>query len=326
MKAFIYILKRIGLMIMVFFIIMTMCFVLIRLLPNEIPPSMGDEAYALKAMHEAWGYNKPILIQYGIYLKNIFTKFDWGFCTKVDFLNSVTNHVASKLPATMSVNLYSVFISLPLGVMFGVFAALKKNKWPDQVISVFTMLFIAVPSYVYAFIVQYFFAFKLGILPHTVAALEKGLTYFSPVMLKSMVLPVMALSFPIVAGFTRFTRAELTETLTSDYMLLARAKGLTRGQATVRHALRNAFVPILPMVLGEFMAVMAGSMVIEKIFAIPGLGKVYIQSVISRDYDLFLFVSMFYAAVGLASGLLIDLSYGFIDPRIRMGGGKNNEL
>jgi len=146
------------------------------------------------------------------------------------------------------------------------------------------------------------------------------------VVLKSMVLPILAMSFGIIAGFTRFTRAELTETLTSDYMLLARAKGLTRRQATVRHALRNAFVPILPMVLAEFMAIMAGSLVIERIFSIPGIGGAYVQSVRGRDYDLFLFLSMFYTAVGLVSGLIIDLSYGFIDPRIRMGGGKTNEL
>lgn len=326
MKLFMYILKRICLMFVVFFIIMSICFVLIRLLPNEIPPSMGNEAASLEAMHEAWGYNKPILTQYGIYLKNIFTKFDWGFCTKVDFLQPVTKHVASKLPATISVNIFAILISIPIGIFFGIIAALKKNKMTDQVISVFTMLFISVPSYVYAFIVQYIFAFKIGSLPHVVAPLEAGITYFSPVMLKSMVLPVCALSFGIIAGFTRFVRAELTETLTSEYMLLARAKGLTKRQATVRHALRNAFVPILPMILGEFLAVMAGSLVIEKIFAIPGIGKVYVQSVMSRDYDLFLFVSMFYTAIGLVSGLVIDLSYGFIDPRIRMGGGKNNEL
>lgn len=326
MKSFMYIVKRIALMIMVFFIIMTMCFVLIKLLPNEIPPSMGDEAYAIQAMYDAWGYNKPILQQYGIYLKNILTKFDWGFCTKVDFLTPVTKHVASKLPATMTVNIYAVLVSVPLGILFGIFAALKKNRWQDQVLSVFTMIFISVPSYVYAFVVQYLFAFKLGVLPHTVAALESGVSYFSPAMLKSMILPIMALSFGIVAGFTRFTRAELTETLTSDYMLLARAKGLTRGQATVRHALRNAFVPILPMVLSEFLSIMGGSLVIEKIFAIPGIGAVYVGAVNSRDYDLFLFVSMFYTALGLVSGLLIDLSYGFIDPRIKMGGGKTNEL
>lgn len=326
MKMFKYVLKRIGLMLMVFFVIMTMCFVLVRLLPNEIPPSMGDQGYALRELHKAWGYDKPILVQYGIFLKNVFTKFDWGFCRKTDFLTPVTQHVARKLPATISVNIYSILFSIPLGVLFGVLAALKKNKWQDQVISIFTMLFISVPSFVYAFVVQYVFAFKLKMFPHTVAALEQGLTYFSPVVLKSMVLPVLALSFSTIAGLTRFTRAELTETLTSEYMLLARAKGLTRRQATIRHALRNAFVPILPLILGELMGVMSGSLVIEKIFAIPGIGGAYVQSVTSRDYDLFLFLSMFYTAVGLISALVTDLSYGFIDPRIRMGGGKTNEL
>jgi oligopeptide transport system permease protein len=326
MKMFLYILKRIGLMFMVFFIIMTICFVLVRLLPNEIPPAMGDQGYALRAMHEAWGYNKPILVQYGIFLKKVFTEFDWGVCKKVDFLTPVTKHVAAKLPATMSVNIYAVLFSLPLGILFGIFAALKKNKWQDQVISILTMVFISVPSFVYAFIVQYFFATKLSWFPHIVAALESGLTYFSPVMLKSMVLPVLALSFSIIAHFTRFTRAELTETLTSDYMLLARAKGLTRRQATVRHALRNSFVPILPMILAEFLGIIGGSLVIEKIFAIPGIGGAYIGAINNRDYDLFLYLSMFYTTIGLLSGLLIDLSYGFIDPRIRMGGGKTNEL
>lgn len=326
MKMFTYILKRIGLMIFVFFVIMTMCFVLVRLLPNEIPPSMKDEGFALRAQHEAWGYNKPILVQYGIFLKKVITEFNWGFCRYVDFLTPVTKHVAAKLPATISVNIYSVIFSLPLGILFGIFAALKKNKWQDQLLSVVTILFISVPSYVYAFIVQYIFAFKLKAFPHVVSALEGGLTYFSPEMLKSMVLPVLAVSFGTIAAFTRFVRAELTETLTSDYMLLARAKGLTRGQATVRHALRNAFVPILPMVLAEFLAVLGGFMIIEKIFAIPGIGYSYIKSIVSRDYDIFLFLSMFYTAIGLVSGLLTDLSYGFIDPRIRMGGGKTNEL
>lgn len=326
MKMLKYILKRVALMFMVFFVIMTMCFVLVRLLPNEIPPSMGDQEYALRAMHEAWGYNKPILVQYGIFLKKVFTEFDWGVCKQVDFLTPVTKHVAAKLPATMSVNIYAVLFSLPLGILFGIFAALKKNKWEDQIISVLTMVFISVPNFVYAFLVQFIFGFKLRWFRPTVAALEGGLTYFSPVVLKSMVLPVLALSFGIIAGFTRFTRAELTETLTSDYMLLARAKGLTRRQATVRHALRNAFVPILPMVLSEFLMILSGSLVIERVFSIPGIGSSYIGSINNKDYDLFLYLSMFYTSIGLVSGLVVDLSYGFIDPRIRMGGGKTNEL
>ena len=125
--------------------------------------------------------------------------------------------------------------------------------------------------------------------------------------------------FGTIAGLTRFTRAELTETLTSDYMLLARTKGLTRSQATVRHALKNAMVPILPSILSSFIGVLGGSMIIEQIFSIPGVGNLYLQSIIMRDYDLFMIDTVFYTAVGLLSGIVIDLSYGFIDPRIRMG-------
>ncbi|WIV11700.1 ABC transporter permease [Proteiniborus sp. MB09-C3] len=318
-----YILKRLGLMLITFFIIMTICFVLVRMLPNQIPPGMGDFAAAVKAMREAWGYNKPILTQYGIFLRNIFTKWDWGFCTTIGpYLKPVTGYLANKLPATVAVNTYTMLIGVPFGIVFGMYAALKKNRWQDQVISVIVMLFISVPNYVYAFIVQYFLGFKLGWFPIVV---KSGTDFFSMKMLYTMALPIMALSFGIIARFMRFTRAELTETLTSEYMLLARAKGLTIGQATFRHAFRNSLVPILPMIIGEFMGILGGSMIIESIFAIPGIGNVYVQSIILRDYSVFMAISMFYLIIGLVSGLLVDLSYGIVDPRIRMGGGKTNE-
>lgn len=324
MKTFKYVLKRIGLMFLAFFVIMTICFALIRLLPNQVKEGIGDFAAAQKAMFEAWGYNKPIMTQYGIFLKNVITKWDWGFCTTVGtYLDPVTSYIGSKLPATVFLNLYSVIFSLPLGILFGIYAAVKKNKWQDNLISVVVMLFISVPSYVYAFILQYFLGFKLNWFPLVINA---GTNYTSLAMIRSMVLPILAMSFGTMAGFMRFTRAELTETLTSEYMLLARAKGLTRRQATIRHALRNAFVPILPMVLSEIIAILGGSLVIEKIFAIPGIGAVYVSSINLRDYSVFLAVSMFYTIIGLAATIVTDLSYGFIDPRIRMGGGKNNEL
>ena len=129
----------------------------------------------------------------------------------------------------------------------------------------------------------------------------------------------MALSFGSVAGLCRFTRAELTESLTSEYMLLARAKGLTRSQATIRHALKNAMVPILPSIIGSFVGILGGSMIIEQIFSIPGVGRLYIQSITLRDYDVFMIDTIFYTLIGLLAGIVVDISYGFIDPRIRMG-------
>lgn len=318
-----YILKRILLMICVCFIIMTICFVMIRMLPNQLPRGNGDYAETVAQMRKAWGYDEPILTQYFIFLKNIFTKWDWGVCTKVGtYLNPVTKHIAQKLPATIAVNVWAMVVSIPLGLLFGIYAALKKNKWQDHVISVAIMFFISVPDYIYAFILQYFLGFKLGWFPVVV---ESGTNYFSAAMLKSMVLPILAMSFGTIASLMRSVRAELTETLTSDYMLLARTKGLTRRQATLRHALRNSMVPIMPLIISEFVMVLSGSLIIEKIFGIPGIGNTYVSSILQRDYNLFLAVSMFYTVISLAATLVIDLSYGLVDPRIRMGGGKDNE-
>lgn len=226
----------------------------------------------------------------------------------------------SRLFPTVLVNLYSLLFSVPVGLLLGVIAAIKKNKWQDHLISVMVILFVSVPSYVYAFLVQYFLYFKWGLFPLTVYSLaDAGGSWFTFDMFYSMVPAILALSFGTIAGLCRFTRAELTETLTSDYMLLARTKGLTRAQATTRHALKNAMVPILPMILSSFVGILGGSMIIEQIFSIPGVGQLYIQSIQRLDYDLFMMDSIFYTAIGLLSGIVIDISYGFIDPRIRMG-------
>lgn len=137
-----------------------------------------------------------------------------------------------------------------------------------------------------------------------------------------MILPVISMSFGSIAGYARYTRAELTEVLTSDFMLLARTKGLTRAQATIRHAFRNSLVPIFPMLLGEILSVLSGSMIIESIFSINGVGSLFLDSITARDYDVFQFVGMFYILIGLVGGLVVDISYGLVDPRIRMGGRK----
>lgn len=313
-----YVLKRIALMFVSLFVIMTMLFVLVRLLPNPVEAVAGGFDQALRDMREAWGYNKPIMVQYGVFLRKVFTRWDWGFCTTMGtFLQPVTQYIGSKLPATIYVNVISVIVSLPLGIIFGIVAAVYKNRWPDHVIQVFIMVFISVPSFVYAFILQYFVGYRLGWCP---LVFRDGTDYFSWPMFHSAILPVLALSFGPVAGNMRLIRAELTEQLSSEYMLLARTKGLSRGEATVRHALRNSLVPLMPSFLGEFIGILGGSMIIEQIFAVPGIGRTYVQSIAVKDYSVFMAISMFYVVISLAAGIVGDLSYGFIDPRIRMGG------
>lgn len=315
-----YICKRLLLMLMTFFIIITICFFLVRMLPQEMPIDKNQQA-VIAARWEALGYNKPIIVQYGLYLKGIFTSFDFGTSWKISIMKPATQVLGERILPTVLVNLYSLIFSIPVGILLGIYAAIRKNKWQDHVISTIVILFVSVPSYVYAFLVQYIFYFKLKWVPTNVmySLQDAGGSYFTWKMFTSLILPILALSFGEIAGLCRFTRAELTETLTSDYMLLARTKGLTRSQATIRHALKNAMVPILPMIISSFIGILGGSLVIEQIFSIPGIGSLYINSINQLDYDIFMLDSIFYTLIGLLAGIVVDISYGFIDPRIKMG-------
>lgn len=314
-----YVIKRICLMFATLFVIMSICFMLIRILPRELPTDKVQAA-AIQARWDALGYNEPLLKQYGIYLKNIVTEWDFGTSWYVSFRTPAWDVLMERLAPTVLVNLYSLLFSIPVGIGLGIFAAVKKNKWQDTLISTLVMVFISVPSYVYAFLVQYTLYFKLGWLPlHVYSLADAGGSWFTGKMFLSMIAPIIALSFGEIAGLCRFTRAELTETLTSDYMLLARTKGLTNGQATYRHALKNAMVPILPMIISSFVGILGGSFVIEKIFSIPGVGNLYLYAIFQRDYDVFMMDTIFYTFINLLASILVDISYGFIDPRIRMG-------
>lgn len=318
MYMFKYILKRIGLMILTFIIIFLMCFVLIKLLPVSVDIQVGKDLDIIMNQLEARGYFDPIPTQLINYMKRIIYHGDWGIGVNLaEYRNrEVWGVFVEKLPPTVLINFYSALIAVPIGISLGILAALKKNKWQDHTISTSVMLFISVPSFVYAFLVQYLLCFKLRLFDITMIG---GYNYFNWNMFKSMFPAVISLSFGSIAGYARLTRAELTEVLTSEFMLLARTKGLTRSQATVRHALRNSMVPIFPAIIAEFIYVLSGSLIIENIFGVPGVGGLYLASINAQDYDFFMLLSAFYTIVGLAAGIVIDISYGFIDPRIRMG-------
>ena len=314
-----YIIQRVLFMLLTLFIIIGICFVLIRLLPPAQLDPADPHREVIELRREAMGYNKPLLVQFGLFLKSVFTEWDWGVSDKLYPGREVWSMFLGKMPATMIVNLYSIVLSIPIGIILGVIAALKKNTWIDHTISTLTMVVISVPSFVYAFLIQYIFSYKLGWFPFL---MNQGTDYFTWPMFVSMLPAVMSLSFGTIAGFTRTTRAELTEVLTSEFMLLARAKGLTRAQATVRHAFKNCMVVIVPAIFGNFIGIMSGSLIIEKIFSIPGVGQLYINSINAPDYPMFIMNTAFYTAIGLVAAIVVDISYGFIDPRIRMGSRK----
>ena len=320
-----YVVKRLILMLVVFFIIISMCFILIRLLPNVPVQQFGKDMSLVlqrrvrQGLVDQNGNPIPLMSQYWHFIVKTLIGGDWGVSESLYIGQDCFQIFLSKLPNTMLVNLYSMILSVPIGMAFGIYAALKKNRWQDHVISTGVMIFVSVPSYVYAFLVQYFLCFKLRWFP---LVMEPGTKFFTWTMFRSMLPCVISLALSSIAGFARYTRAELTEVLTSDYLLLARTKGLTKAQTTVRHALRNAMVPIFPMIIGEFIGILGGSLIIESIFVVPGVGPLYVNSITALDYNFFLLLSGFYTLVGLLSGILVDISYGFIDPRIRMGSKK----
>lgn len=256
-----YVIQRVLLMLLTLFIITCIAFVLVRMLPPAELPLNDPHTAVLEARREAAGYNKPYLVQFGIFLKDIFTRFDWGVSDTLYFGQDVWKIFVDKLPATIFVNLYSIILSIPLGIALGIWAALKQNTWVDYTISTATMVVISVPNFVFAFLIQYFLSYKLGWFPFL---MKEGTDYFSWSMFVSMLPAVLALSFGVIASFTRTTRAELTEVLTSEFMLLARTKGLTRAQATVRHALKNCMVVVVPAIFANFIGILGGSLVIEK--------------------------------------------------------------
>ena len=341
-----YSIKRILLAFVTAFIILTLTFFLIKSLPPtgvvsptpsvryayyldqvelgyvvdmpELTPSLGKllEDFTELDGTKHYFYVKPIFEQYVTWVKNIFTKWDWGRSTVIEPNSSAIHIIFERLPVSFSVNIISVVISVPLGIALGILAGLKKNTWLDHTISTLVMIFISIPSFVIIIFLVYFLAFK-GNLPtmwptKDADASTKALAY---------IIPVLALSFGSVCGYTRFVRAELCEVMSSEYLLLARTKGLTKNQAITRHALRNAFVPILPSILAEFIGVFSGSMILESIYDIPGIGNIYIRALnqSNPDYNVLLVDMAIFTIVGLLAGIVLDLSYGFIDPRIRMG-------
>lgn len=344
-----YSLKRILLAFITAFIILTLTFFLVKLQPFSKPnfPNIGQK-FAFYNTQRIYGnvemspvpldgygdllelfefdnngiitryycYQVPIAKQYVIWLKKIVTQWDWGKSAVIEPNSDAIRIIMQRLPVSFSVNIVSVVLSVPLGILLGILAGLKKNTWVDHTISTLVMIFISIPSFVIIIFLVYFLGYKAG-LPSMWPTPDQALS----VKITAYIIPVMALSFGSVCGYTRFVRAELCEVMSSEYLLLARTKGLTKNQAITRHALRNAFVPILPSILAEFIGVFSGSMILERIYQIPGIGDLYIKAVNpnSPDYNVLLVDMAIFTIVGLLAGIVLDLSYGFIDPRIRMG-------
>lgn len=333
-----YTLQRIALLIVTTFIILTLTFFLVKMLPDATMPTDKNQALAFCFDQERMGYyissrtqltgygsvvyqydvewyfyRRPIIVQYGAWLRGIFTQWNWGTSSAILPRSSAMYIITSRLKPTILINIFSIIISVPLGFVFGIIAALNKNKAPDNIISTVVMIMISVPSFVTISILMLFLCYRTGWLPAAWSNKTPGM------YAKSFIVPVLSLSFGTIASFTRYTRAELTEVMSSEFLLLARTKGLTRRQCIVRHALRNSMVPIVPMIIGQFIGILSGSMILEQFYSIPGIGRLFVDCINQKDWNVLLVDMAVYTIIGLLANLLVDLSYGIVDPRIRMG-------
>lgn len=318
-----YTLKRLGLMLITFVITVFVYFVFIKLIPDNYVPDLGgdNEWYEIHKAREGW--DKPILVQFGIWVKNIFTTGSFGFSHILK--RDVGKVYFSKVPASIKINIVPYLLSIPLAIGIGVTAALHKNKWLDHTISVGIMIFISVPYFVTVVLSQYFFYFRWGIVPDYKIATASEIAEFGTWYgIRSYIFPVILLTITSIPGLARSVRAELTEQLTSDYILLARSKGLSHRQATFRHALKNALVPFLPGIFIGIIGVMSGGMITERLFRVDGTGRIYLAAFNGRDYPMLMMVTTFSQFLTLITSILSDLSYTLFDPRIRIGGGRSS--
>lgn len=313
-----YTLKRILLMFFTMFIILTLAYILIQLTTSfeervnfykmNDPKISYEEAiiYGKKA-----GWDDPILIKYFNWIKGIFTG-NWGVSVVYEVGQNPWTILTRFIPFTISINIWPLLIATPLGFLFGIIAALIKNKPTDYIISLLVMICISVPSFVFVTLLM-INASNMG-LPIQFRAADQA-------NWKDYIIPIIALSVGPIASLTRITRAELTEVLTSEYLLLARTKGLNRFQATIRHALRNSLLPLVPSIIGSFVGIMFGSLVIEQIYGIKGVGGILLTAISETqpDHDLAMAALSFYTIIDLVTILIVDLAYGVVDPRIRMG-------
>lgn len=300
-------------MVISLFLIVSATFFLMRMAPGnpftsekQLPPEIQANLNAHYGLDQSW------YVQYGEYLAKV-AQWDFGPSFKYK-ARSVNDLISDGFPVSMILGLEAIFIALSIGILLGVIAALKHNKWQDYGAMIIAVMGISVPSFIMATVLQYFLALKLGWFP---IARWEGFMY--------SVLPAIALASSPLAFIARLTRSSMLEVLSNDYIKTAKAKGLSYGVITIKHTIRNAILPVVSYIGPLSAGIITGSFVIEKIFGIPGLGSHFVLSIANRDYTVIMGVTVFYSIILLVSILLVDIAYGLVDPRIKLAGGKKGE-
>ncbi|GAA0181854.1 ABC transporter permease [Clostridium sediminicola] len=301
-----YIVKRFIAMFITLFFVITLTFFLMHSIPGgpftrekALPPAVEE------ALNKKYHLDDPLGKQYVDYLKGVVTLDLGPSFQKVGV--EVTDMIKEGFPVSAKVGGMSCLAIIVIGIPLGLISALKQNKWQDYLVSILATIGITVPSFVMATMIIYIFSSKLGWLP------SNGLTSW-----KHFIGPVIALGGFSLAFVARLTRSSMLEVLRQDYIMTAKAKGLSQFKVIAKHALKNALIPVVTYIGPMIAAVLTGSFVVERIFAIPGMGKLFVESVGNRDYTVILGVTIFYAAFSIFMIFLVDIAYGLIDPRIKL--------
>lgn len=303
-----YILKRILYAVIALFVVSTIAFFAVRMIPGNPIEAMTEKLpdEIRQQVFEQYGFDKPIMEQYKLFFKELFTEGDLGESLKYRG-RKVTDTIASYAPVSGLLGAEAIAIGVISGVILGIVAALNRGKWLDYLVMFIAVVGIAVPNFVLASCFQYFLTIRFHLFPTTG---WEGFSY--------TVLPALALSFNSTAKYARYMRANCLDVLNQDYIITAKSKGMSKFRLIRKHVLKNSILPIITLLGPQIALMFGGAFVIERIFAIPGLGSYFVSSVTDRDYTMVMGQTIFIAALYILSVLIVDILYGFIDPRIRV--------
>lgn len=310
-----YLLKRIAISLATLLVILLILFLMLQFMPGS---PFNDEkltADQIAMLNAKYGLDKSVFIRFFNYVKNMLSG-DFGVSYSISKNTPISTLLQTRLPISLRIGGQSVLLGTLIGLVLGIIAALKHNTIWDTLTTVISVLGVSLPSYVFALALSYSLGYKLSLFP---------LLYSLDSPFKSSVLPTVALCMFTIATIARFTRTEMLEVLGSDYILLAESKGINGVSLIFRHELRNALIPIITVLAPLVVGLMTGSLVIEKIFSIPGIGSLLVTAIQSNDYNVIVALAFIYSAMYIGIMLIVDVLYGIIDPRIRLAKEDNHE-
>ncbi len=309
-----YIIRRVLVSILVVFIVSVFSFSLMHLMPGDPARlALGYEASEedVQALRVTYNLDKPVLQQYVIWVRNLF-KGELG--DSVIHKRPVADMIRERLPRTFNIGVCALIVGVPIGILFGILCAVKRGKFADQIITFFMTVIMGMPVFWLGILLILVFAVKMKVLP--IQGYTPPSTNFAEFLYKAT-LPTIAMSLGMSAGLCRQTRTNMLDSINQDYIRTARANGLSEGSVVYKHALKNALIPVITIVGMQVRVVIGGSLLVEQLFNIPGLGTLLTTALNNRDYMIVQTCTLLISLFTVGANLLVDIAYGIVDPRIR---------